>query len=331
MYYLISEYVDGPKLKDVVDSLSFLDRLRIVLDILTTIDYLHFRGYTYQILSPSEIYILDNCIKLVDIGTIIEKRDRSFIDDFNRHFISPETLINKNLNDKRADFYSIGVLMKYLLLEDYLEEDVNNYTYIHEEILNSDKKDFLSKTISQLTKRDFISRDVNLIELADSLKEIFDLDYSYDLVQSRNTLFFNNKIIGREKEIEDLMKIDKSLIDGNNEYKGLIIEGEFGIGKTKLLTEISHRLRMKGRDVYYIEIEDDEGNDVYDLTNILKQSLKDTPSELMEKYRSELCKILPELRLYGNEEMEADLSLNWEMFRYVIESPIILLNYQRKR
>ena len=315
LYYLISEYVDGPKLKDVVDSLSFLDRLRIVLDILTTIDYLHFRGYTYQILSPSEIYILDNCIKLVDIGTIIEKRDRSFIDDFNRHFISPETLINKNLNDKRADFYSIGVLMKYLLLEDYLEEDVNNYTYIHEEILNSDKKDFLSKTISQLTKRDFISRDVNLIELADSLKEIFDLDYSYDLVQSRNTLFFNNKIIGREKEIEDLMKIDKSLIDGNNEYKGLIIEGEFGVGKTKLLTEISHRLRMKGRDVYYIEIEDDEGNDLYDLTNILKQSLKDTPSELMEKYRSELCKILPELRLYGNEEMEADLSLNWEMFR----------------
>ncbi|NLV87765.1 MAG: diguanylate cyclase [Tissierellia bacterium] len=316
LYYSISEYINAHKLSDIGGSLGFFEKLRLVLDILITIDYLHFRGYTYQILSPAEIYVLeDKNIKLMDIATIIEKRDRSYIDDFNRYFISPETLINKNSNDKRADYYSIGIIMKYLLLEDYFEDDVNNFVYVDEKFLDLDKKDILNKTISQLTKRDFISRDINLIEIVDKIIEIFELDYPYDLVQSRNTLFFNNRIIGREKEIEEIMSIDESLKNGNYKYKGLILKGEFGVGKTKLLTELTHRLKMKGRDVYYIEIEESKANDLYDLTNILKQSLKDTPSELMEKYRDELCRILPELRLYGNEVMETDLSPNWEMFR----------------
>lgn len=316
LYYSISEYIDAPKLMDLVEDLSFFERLKIVLDIMISIDYLHFRGYIYQFLSPSEIYVLENNhIKLTDLATIIEKRNKSYIDDFNRYFISPETLINKDFYDKRADYYSIGVIMKYLLLEDFLVDDVSSFTYMEEKSLNTEQKDVLNKTISQLTKRDLISREANLIEIIDRIKDVFDLDYSYDLVSSRNSLYFNNKIIGREKEIEEILKIDRSLLAGNYDYKGIIIKGEFGVGKTKFLNEISHRLKMKGRDVYYIQIEAGKGNDLSDLANILKQSLKDTPSELMEKYRSELAKILPELRLYANEEMEADLSLNWELFR----------------
>lgn len=103
LYYSISEYIDAPKLKDIVGSLSFFDKLKIILDIMLTIDYLHFRGYTYQILSPSEIYVLENNrIKLTDFATVVEKREKSYIDDLNRYFLSPETLINKDLNDKRS-------------------------------------------------------------------------------------------------------------------------------------------------------------------------------------------------------------------------------------
>lgn len=316
LYYSISEYIDAPKLKDIVGSLSFFDKLKIILDIMLTIDYLHFRGYTYQILSPSEIYVLENNrIKLTDFATVVEKREKSYIDDLNRYFLSPETLINKDLNDKRSDYYSIGVMMKYLLLEDFLVDEVSNFTYLDDNFMSCEQKKILSKIISQLTKRDIISRDANLIEIIDKINETFNLAYKYDLVTSRNSLFFNNKIIGREKEIDEILKIDNDLLSGNCAYKGIIINGEYGVGKSKLLNEVCHRLRMRGRDVYYIHLEADKANDLSDLANILKQSLKDTTSELMEKYRSELAKILPELRLYSSEEIEADLSLNWELYR----------------
>lgn len=315
LYYSVSEYIKAPKLNDIVENLSFNDRLRILLDIIVTIDYLHFRGYVYQILSPSEIYVLDDkSIKLTDLITIAEKREKFYIDDFNKYFLSPEILIDKDFNDKRSDYYSIGVIMKYLLLKDFLVDDVSKFSYIYENI-SEEQRELLNNIILKLTRRDFISRDANLIELADKINEAFDLGYTYDLVSSRNTLFFNNKIVGREKEIEEILKIDSNITTGNYKYKGIIINGEFGVGKTRLLNEMCHQLKMRGRDVYYIQLELDKSNDLSDLANILKQSLKDTPAELMEKYRGELSKILPELRLYANEEMETDLSLNWELFR----------------
>ncbi|MCQ4924198.1 diguanylate cyclase [Tissierella carlieri] len=316
LYYSISEYIHSPRLSDIKEELSLEEKLKVLLDIIATIDFLHFRGFTYKLLNPSEIFITkDRSVKLTDLATIVEKRYNSHYDDLTRYFISPEALINRDENDKKVDYFSLGVLIKYLLLQDFLVDDVDSFVYNEESILTTEQKQKLSNIIKQLTKRDFIIRDVNLLEIIDEISNIFNLNHSYDLIESRSSLSFNNKIIGREKEIHKSMLIDDDIVNGTNRYKGLVVNADFGVGKSRFLGEISHRLRLKGRDVYFIGIHESISNDLLDMSNILKQSMKDTPSELIEKYRNELSRILPELRLNIDEGIDTDLNQKTERFR----------------
>lgn len=316
LYYSITEYTNSPQLTKVKDKLNLKDLLHIILNVMVAIDFLHFRGFTYRLLNPSEIFVSrDNCIKLMDLATITEKSFNSHYDDLTRYFISPEVMVNKEENDKRIDYYSLGILIKYLLLQDFLVEDSDSYVYKERFKISKDQKEKLNNIIRKLTKKDFSTQNINLKEIIDEVNILFDLDYSYDIVEKRNSLYFNNKIVGREKEINKVITIDDKIINGTNEHKGLVFNADFGIGKSRLLNEIAHKLKLKGRDVYFVEIHESENNDLLDMSNILKQSMKDTPSELMEKYRNELSRLLPELRLNIDENLETDLNQKSEIFR----------------
>lgn len=322
LYYYISEYVEATRLSEVKDKLSLNDRLRIILDTILVIDYLHFRGITYKLLNPTDIFVLDDkSIKIIDIATIIEKTYNSSFNDLARYFISPQVLINREENNIAVDYYSIGILLKYLLLDNFLENDIDSFNYLFNDQLSRDQIDKINNIIVKLIKYSNVeekqgdNKKTFLIKIVDEIIDIFSLDYTYDLVKSRDKLYFNNNIIGREKEISKFMEIDEEIENGKNTLRGLVVEAEFGIGKSRLLSEISHILELKGRNVYFTEVHESDGNDLLDMANILKQSTKDTPSELLEKYRNELSRILPELRLYNDDNSLADLKQKSERFR----------------
>lgn len=314
LYYTILEYIEGVRLKDIKDNLILKDRLKIILDLLLIVDFLHFRGFTYKYLSPSFIFILENnSIKIKDLITVAEKRINDDMGDFERDFISPEAIIDKLQNNKRIDYYSIGVLIRYLFLTNHKTEDSKYFVYDDNLDLTNTQKKELSIIINQLI-RDNSSKEFDLIEIVNKISYIFELNYKYDLIEMRKNLFFENRIIGREKEIEAIMAIDDDIINTNNFYNGMFIESRQGIGKTRLINEMKNKLELKGRNVYSVNVGESKSNDLLEMTNILKQSMKDTPLELMEKYRNELSDILPELRL-GIANMETDLNQKSEKFR----------------
>ncbi|MCK9444218.1 MAG: diguanylate cyclase [Tissierellaceae bacterium] len=316
LYYSISEYTSAPRLNDIEQDLTLNEKLHIISDICLAMDFLHFRGITYGLLNPSDIFVDENRkIKLLDIANMIEKRMESYYDEFTRYFISPEILVNKNENHKKVDYYSIGLVIKYLLLDNFLEDDVNLFKYKDNSILDNSQKSFLNSVILGLSKRNFAEREANLINIVNEIIDRFSLDYSYNLIENRDILLFKNKIVGRGKEINEILEIDESAAGENTDIKGLVISSDFGMGKTRFLKEISHRLRMKGRAVYSIGIAKNQKNDLLDISNILKQALKDTPTDLIEKYRNELSRILPEMKLSINEDMKTDLNQKSEKFR----------------
>ena len=72
---------------------------------------------------------------------------------------------------------------------------------------------------------------------------------------------------------------------------------------------------MKGRDVYSIRVNENTANGLLDISNILKQSIKDTPVNLVDKYRDEFSEILPELSLDIGEENRLNFNLKTEKYR----------------
>ncbi len=120
-YYSTIEYIDAPpSLDKVYLNLNFRERLNILFQVATVLDFLHYKGIVYRHLSPSNIYVLeDNSIKLMDLATVYEDIINTEYDDLTRNFMATEVLLQQNdIIGESADKYSFGMLVLYLLTED---------------------------------------------------------------------------------------------------------------------------------------------------------------------------------------------------------------------
>ena len=302
LYYVINEYIDYPNLEDVSYDLKLEDKLKILIQIILALDFLHFRGITYKLLNPAQIFISDkNKVKIQSLSTIIEKLINVRYTDFESKFLSPEFSTDNTRVDKTIDYYSLGILIEYL--------------FLNEEALTREQKDFLLDISKDLIKKNYENSVLSLSEILEKVINNFQIDYKHDSLKYRDKMFYNGKTIAREKEIAQILKIDEEIYNRKNNLRGILVRGDLGIGKTRILGEFSYRLSMKGRKTYSISIKDDESNDFFAMSNLLKQSIKDTPSNLIDKYREEFSRILPELSLYKQEIGELDLNLKTEKYR----------------
>ncbi|NMA86847.1 MAG: protein kinase, partial [Tissierellia bacterium] len=96
-YYSTIEYIDAPSLDKVYLNLNFRERLNILFQVATVLDFLHYKGIVYRHLSPSNIYVLeDNSIKLMDLATVYEDIINTEYDDLTRNFMATEVLLQQN-------------------------------------------------------------------------------------------------------------------------------------------------------------------------------------------------------------------------------------------
>jgi diguanylate cyclase (GGDEF)-like protein len=298
-YYSTTEFMDAPTLEELHKDLSLDDKIDIILKVCTTLDYLHHRGIVYKLLSPSHIFI-DNHrnIKLMDLASIYERIANTNYDNITRFFIAPEVILqNENGINFSADKYSLGMLIAYLLTDNFFKDEQIPYKYKHSLEMDEYQVNFTNQIISILTNKNPIVRDISIRDLIDDIIAVFNVDYKYDLVKEREVLNFETKIVGRDSEIRKILEYDDNALKGKNFTKMVLINGDEGVGKTRLLKEIAYLLRMRGREVYSIEINDSNNFNLNPLTEMLRLTLKDTPQNITEKYVKEFIDVLPELKL----------------------------------
>ncbi len=311
MYYSIANYIGHITLEDKNMTLKFEEKLNVLLDIILAINFLHYRGYTYRFLNPTHIFIVENnTAKLQNISNMIEKMFINKYSEFERRFLSQNIIENNKNENVTVDYYSLAQIIKYMFLE-----ESESLSYLNECHGGIKTLEFFNSVAKNLEKQSFKLEKINLVNLADSIIKFFKIDYNYDLIKERDMLFLQNNIIGRDKEISRLMELDDSVSKKLNVSNISIINGEYGIGKTRFLKEISHRLRLKNRSVYSIQVKKRPDDDILDICNLLRQSMPETPSDLKEKYRVEFSSILPELRLNSDSERILDIGNNSEKYR----------------
>lgn len=316
-YYLTTEYISAPSLDEVYMDLSLEDRLYIILQLCTVLDFIHYRGLVYKYLSPSHIYVLeDNSIKLMDLATINERTINRYYDDLTRYFIAPEVLLeHDDIIDKEADKYSLGMIIAYLLTEDFYNFDNNDISYMEHFPLGYEQKKLLSSVIVDFTKKDPVIRKRSLRELIYDINTLFSMNYKYDLVEERGTLNFKTKIVGREKEINAILSIDDNIFDNKLNGKMILVKGDTGLGKTRFLKEISYLLKMRGRNVYFTEVLHTGNTPLKAIENLLRQTIKDTPTHIMSKFGKELARVLPELKYMLDIDYHYNLGEDRERLR----------------
>lgn len=127
-YFLVMEFVEGPSLREQIRSplLTPKEALRMMMEICRAVEYAHSRGVIHRDLKPENILFdqqAGGLAKVTDFGLA------SFLDDANSRFnltsthvsmgtlsyMAPEQRVDAKTADKRADIFSLGVILYELL------------------------------------------------------------------------------------------------------------------------------------------------------------------------------------------------------------------------
>lgn len=311
LYYTVAEYMERPIFRICDLDLNLDETLKIILDLMSVIDYLHFRGYVYQYLNPTTtIFSNDKSVRIVDLSTIFEYKISSYYEDSIERFIAPEIFIDHDNANIKSDYYSLGMMMRYLLLNDF-SNDAGCYSYKSELPLNEKQKDFLKLTMDNLTNSIPELRDTSLRTHIDNIINMFKLDYNYDLVGERSGFLTNTKIIGRDKEIQRILSMDSKRSKVTTGYYLALVSGNEGNGKTKLLNELSYKLKLGGRNVYYIDVKGTDNKELENIKSLIKQTIKNAPNDILSKYSEDFSKFL-----YETVDLPNDNDINFEVGKF---------------
>ncbi|MFZ5968158.1 MAG: diguanylate cyclase [Bacillota bacterium] len=294
-YFCIKEYLPHELIHYMM--LSKEERIAVFMEICEAIRYLHFRGIVYHYLTLDHIFIYRENgrikIKLIDYAYTREiERDRRLLAHCSNQFLSPEYQLGLELGTSN-DIFSLGVVFFFLYFGlDYGTCEFSDKFY---KIENTD--DIVLSMIDKMTAFDTTERYKNIHELIADIRKIFTLQL--DSVSDRHKtnyekLNFKLRLVHREKEMSTIFQAVEDIIKKKSKPSAIFIEGETGVGKSRLLKEVLYKLRMEKIQHFFIGYRETSLREYQLIIDILEDIImKNTNYDLIQKYGCELVKILP--------------------------------------
>ncbi len=146
--YMAMEWLDGDLLRQVLAKegrFSIERAIRIAMEILAALDYVHGRGVVHRDLKPENIMLAgDDHIKIIDFGIAACAGSRRLT--FGKlsqvmgspDYISPEQVKNKR-GDARSDLYAVGVILHEMLTGETPFHGANPFAVMNARLSHSPK------------------------------------------------------------------------------------------------------------------------------------------------------------------------------------------------
>jgi serine/threonine-protein kinase len=185
--YLVMEYVEGETIEQYIKRQGVIaesEAIRLLIDILPAIGYLHQKGFVHRDIKPSNIMIRSNGkVCLLDFGIVKDMKNS------NGHtvnqivgtdgYMSVEQAEGMSI-DHRSDIYSLGCVLYYMLIGNHAIQKQSNDYAMRQTIIKSAfprAKDFnpnLSDNIQRILDK---ATDKNMLRRFQSCRE-FELELS---------------------------------------------------------------------------------------------------------------------------------------------------------
>lgn len=299
-YYTTEHFEKVLKIKDIIRVLSRESLINIFIEICAGVQYLHLRGMVYENIDLDNIFVLNingkYRVKLNDLISVQINKDflkEGSIENF--MFKAPE-IINGTRANKASDLYSLGVLLYILLLLSY-GIDVDLSKDIHRSIKEKSIKinSSVMKVINKMTSLEEYSRYEDVNKAVKDLNEVLGKNYSCNKKEDIEKLSFNNKLVDRDYEVNKIISTYNQMKNKASQNKLILVHGERGTGKTKLLKEIERLIYLDGGNVYSAYNLEKSNSANRGFSEIAKMLIESCTPEILEHYESELIKFVPEI------------------------------------
>ena len=266
--YIAMEYVDGPDLHATIRSFRGWDPDRrwvrveaILVDLCRALAVVHKRGLVHRDLKPSNVLLTrEGTCKLTDFGIVkdLDPAHDPFLSTTlvgTWAYASPEQISGKPI-DHRSDLYSLGVILFAMLTgkRPFVADDMAGYLELHRDKPAPSARDVVRSVPHHL---DEVCRRLLQKAPRDRFQSAQEILYRLEAAEAGDDQMpasgWVPPLVGRDLEQEALNNAIAALTD----YRGgvLVLEGDDGSGKSRLLDVAQQRCRDLGFPVFRLDFE----------------------------------------------------------------------------
>lgn len=247
--YYTMELLDGKDLREIAP-VPYLEACAHLRDVASSLALLHARKLLHRDLSARNVRLTpEGRAKLLDFGALATFGNTSEIVG-TPPFIAPEALLGSAL-DQRADLFALGALGYWLLTgtHAYPARTLANLVECWRtpppppSALSAGIPEALDALILSLLRFDALARPPSAAAVIDGLNGIAGLEADEEHHEAESYLA-SCGLVGRSETLQQLRSRVSRALAG--EGSAVLIEGEAGLGKTRLLNELALEAQLQG-------------------------------------------------------------------------------------
>ncbi|MCX7746258.1 MAG: diguanylate cyclase [Clostridia bacterium] len=334
-YFFTYEHVAGEDIFNASLSLSMDQILEMLLQILNAVLFLHQRGFVYRNIDCKNIVVgkVEGKPQIKLTGIILDEEVEKIILRSKRiahQFRAPETYSTGHF-DAKSDIYALGVLFFYLLTR----KDPENHNFLtlwdkykaNPQWMDEGIDAHYFNVIEKMTVADIERRFEDISLIIDELKVIWGKRTKSIHKKYVQRIIPKTKLIGRNECLAALSGQLSEMVFDSTFRNITFIQGEKGVGKSRLLEELSFYTKMENINVYQGNSLDPENDSLRPFTDILKQVIPSINTSSVLKYGPELIKIVPEAKEFKDiipssslPETKENLRIRQRLANFLLET-----------
>ena len=255
--YIVMGYVEGSTLHESPPS-EFPEIVSVAAQICRALDHAHSHDIIHRDLKPENVILEeDGTAKLMDFGiarSVTSRMTEAGEITGSVFYLAPETALGQDI-DGRADLYALGIMLYELTTVElpFVQDDPLAVIsqHIHTSVVpprakNAEIPPRLDDLIVQLMSKSPNDRPPTaaaVLEVLES-RDILDPEASGEqdvLVLER---IVRGRFVGRESELSEARSLWSKAAGGDGQT--LLVSGEPGIGKTRLMRELATHVEITG-------------------------------------------------------------------------------------
>ncbi len=264
--FLSMEFLEGKNLLEISQSITATELMDILIQICRALDYIHSKGVIHNDIKPENIFILSQnnrlVVKIMDFGLASSTINLRRGIGGTLFYTAPE-ILQGHTPDAKADLYALGILLYRIsygkfpfpteIAADVIHWHISGEPLFHDEpVMNTPP--FFPELISLLLQKDPSKRLGRASKIVAFMKEAAGSNIQFETRESMESYFKHSDCIGRNAEMNRILDtielIQDPILRKTDPYPILVvIAGESGVGKSRLLEEIKNRCQLEGLDI----------------------------------------------------------------------------------
>ena len=300
-FFYTMEYIAGRDLAKGMQGMDLEELLPIMVQICRALGYLHAREVMHGDLKPANVLLSGAQVKIVDFGLAHDLRfegdSPAYITPF---YAAPEVGKGRSV-DGRADLYSLGAMLyegivgetpafmvgAERLIRMTLRERLASQTSIPAGI---------DEVVRRLLAKDPHQRYSSANQVIAALNLTTSSTYELETRETASSYALRARFLGRDSELDQLRDIWKQAKVGQAGL--MLIGGESGVGKTRLVEELEVEVELSGARVIWgqcLEIGGSAYQPWREVLRVLLRYVESVESLDLKRVGPVLGAIMPEL------------------------------------